>query len=319
MEKKTTMKEPLISIIVPVYNVESYIHVCIDSVITQTYKKWELILVDDGSPDRCPAICDEYAKLDNRINVLHCQNGGLSSARNRALDYPPNGDFVTFLDGDDFLHPNFLESLISLQQNYLADLVQCDFIRGTETIFPTTKGSVNIEILNNHEIFLTEKAKVIMCCKLYRTNLFEGIRMPIGLYNEDDWTTWRLYYKAKTIVTTSEQLYYYTTNPASIMARLEKKTDLRYINAYNERISYFIKTGEKDLEHCSRLQLCKSLVLIYRNKGLSKAEKRTVKNNFEVNWKELKRSPYIKTKYKVLFATFYLMPMLTSKIVSKLR
>lgn len=311
--------KPLVSIVIPVYKVEQYLRNCLESVINQTYTNWELILVDDGSPDRCGEICDEYAAKDSRIKVIHKENGGQSSARNAALDLPPKGEFVTFLDSDDFWHPNYLKTLLFLQQEHNADLVQCGFVRGTESVFPSPKKSVSIDVFDNHEVFLREKANVIMCGKVYRTSQFDGIRMPVGLYNEDDWTAWKLYYRAKKIVVTNQSLYYYTINPNSTMGKLNKKPDLRYINAYNERIGFFVGTGEKDLEHCSRLQLCKSLLLNYRHRKLSKKERREIKAKFNESWKELKHSSYIRPFYKLLFTTFHLMPMLTSKITAKLR
>lgn len=278
-----------------------------------------MILVDDGSPDHFGEICDEYAAKNSRIRVIHKANGGLSSARNVALDLPPSGEFVTFLDSDDFWHHEYLETLMDLQQKYYADLVQCGFVRGSESVFPKTKESVNIDVLDNHQIFLTEKPNVIMWGKLYRTSSFEGIHMPVGLYNEDDWTAWKLYYRAKTIVVTNQALYYYTINPSSIMGKLNKKPDLRYINAYNERIGFFVGTGEKDLEHCSRLQLCKSLLLTYHHTKLSVEERYQVKTKFDESWKEIKSSSFIRPFYKALFLAFHVMPLLTSRMASKLR
>lgn len=310
--------KPLITIIIPVYNVEKYLPTCIESVQAQTYANWEMILVDDGSPDKSGEICDEYARGDSRLTVLHCQNGGLSRARNRALDCPPKGDFVTFLDSDDFWHKDYLTNLMSLQRAFNADMVQCDFIRGAEAVFPNLPANVRINEFDNHSIFVSEKANVIMCGKIYRTSLFDGIRMPEGLYNEDDWTAWKLYYKSKSIVVTSQKLYYYTVNPNSTMALLGKKPDLRYVNAYNERIGFFVETGEKDLEHSSRLQLCKSLLLTYRHSKFSKDERRAVKKTFDENWKELKHSPYIKGWYKWLFISFEFTPMLISVFANKI-
>lgn len=309
----------LFSIIVPVYKVEKYLRTCIESVRAQTYTNWEMILVDDGSPDECGEICDEYARKDHRILVIHKENGGQSSARNVALDLPPKGEFVTFLDSDDFWHPDYLKTLLFLQQEHNADLVQCGFVRGTESVFPPPKKSVSIDVLDNHSIFLSEKGNIVMWGKLYRINLFDGIRMPVGLYNEDDWTTWKLYYRAKKIVVTNQSLYYYTVNPHSTMGKLNKKPDLRYINAYNERIVFFVETCEKDLEHCSRLQLCKSLLLNYRHNKLSEEERREVKAKFDESWKEIKHSPHIRFFYKVLFGIFHIMPMMTSKLAAKLR
>lgn len=309
----------LISIIIPVYKVEMFLRTCIESVQAQSYINWEMILVDDGSPDLCGEICDEFSKRDSRIKVIHKENGGLSSARNAALDMPLKGDFITFLDSDDFWHPDYLSTMVDLQQKNEADIVQCDFVRGDATTFPLLNNETKVDILNNHEVFLKEKASIIMCGKLFKKSMFNGIRMPVGLYNEDDWTAWKLYYKAKTIVVTNQALYYYTINPSSIMGQLSKKPDLRYVNAYNERISFFIGTAEKDLEHCSRLQLCKSLLLNYRHGLLSKEERRNVKAKFDESWKELKHSPYIRPLYKALFTAFHIMPMLTSKLTAKIR
>lgn len=311
--------QPLISIIVPVYKVEQYLQTCIESIQAQTYSNWETILVDDGSPDKCGEICDEYAIKEQRIKVIHKENGGLSSARNAALDMPPKGDFITFLDSDDFWHPDYLSTMVDLQQKNAADIVQCEFVRGSSTTFPLLNKEVKNDVLNNHDVFLKECAKIIMWGKLFKKSLFDGIRMPVGLYNEDDWTSWKLYYKAKTIVVTNQALYYYTINPSSIMGQLSKKPDLRYVNAYNERISFFVGTGEKDLEHCSRLQLCKSLLLTYGHSNLSEEERRTVKEKYDENWEEIKHSPSIKGKYKFLFWAFDLAPLFTSKLVNKIR
>ena len=197
--------------------------------------------------------------------------------------------------------------------------MQCGFVRGSESVFPPPKKSVSIDVFDNHDVFLKERANIIMCGKLFKKSLFDGIRMPVGLYNEDDWTTWKLYYRAKTIVVTNQALYYYAINPASIMGQLGKKPDMRYVNAYNERIGFFVGTGEKDLEHCSRLQLCKSLLLTYRHSKLSEEERRMVKEKFDENWEEIKHSPSIKGKYKCLFWAFDLAPLFISKLVNKIR
>ncbi len=309
----------IVSIIVPVYKVEKYIHTCVDSVLRQSYPYWELILVDDGSPDGCPAICDKYAENDERIIVLHKENGGQSSARNLALDYQLKGDFITFLDSDDFWHEKYLERLVYLQEKYNADIVQCGFIKGDANDFPEINEKNNISVCDNHQIFLTGKAKIIMWALLYRKDLFDGVRMPEGIYNEDDWTTWKLYYRAKTIAVTSEKLYYYRYNPNSTMTLVLKKPDLRYLGAYEERIGFFQKSGEKDLEDISRLQLCKSLVLTYKNKLLTKEERIIIKQKFNDNWIVIYNSTYVKNTYKFLFSLFYICPLFTSNIINKFR
>ena len=313
------IQQQMISVIIPVYKVEQYLRNCIESVINQTYTNWELILVDDGSPDRCGEICDEYAAKDSRIKVIHKENGGLSSARNAALDLPPKGKFVTFLDSDDFWHKDYLKSLVKGCVENAADISQCWFVSGTETSFPEILFTHHYDIYDNHSVFLNRKANVLMCGKLYRLSLFDGIRMPVGLYNEDDWTAWKLYYRAKKIVVTNDKYYYYTKNPNSTMGILRRKPDLRFLNAYKERIAFFKDKGEVDLEHLSRWQVCKSLVLIYSHPTHTKEDMKKIFNIFIENWNVIKHSSYIPNKYKLIYSLFSVCPSIFSCILSGLR
>lgn len=312
------MQRPLVSIIVPVYNVEQYLSTCIDSVLAQTYTKWELILVDDGTPDNSGKICDEYKAKDDRIIVLHQKNGGQANARNHALDVC-RGDFVTFLDSDDFLHQEAIEYSMSLLLKTNADIAQFEYIRGESKVFPDIKHDLVVEEYDNHSIFVSGKANVIVCGKLYRRDILLNNKIKEGRYYEDDFTTWKWYYTANKIVVSNRALYYYTVNPNSTMAGHKKKPSFDFMDAYKERIAFFIGTGEKDLEHCSRIQLCKSLLLTYGHSKLSEEERRAVKENYDESWKEIKYSPYIRPLYKMLFSTFHFMPMLTSKITAKIR
>ena len=305
------MNRPLVSIIVPCYKVEQYLPVCIESVLGQTYDNWELILVDDGSPDRSGEICDQYAAKDKRINVIHKPNGGLSSARNAGLDMM-NGEYVTFLDSDDFWHKDYLRVMMKHIDDEKADIVQCGFLRGIETVFPDIDRHEECKSYNNHTVFTQQATKIIMCGKVYKSCLFEGVRMPVGLINEDDWTTWKLYYNAKTIVVTNLSLYYYTQNPNSIMGIQKKKPDLRYFGAYRERIAFFKEIGEQDLVDVSRMQWCKSLLLLYSNQVLTEEERKEVKQLFDENWTAISKSEFVPCKLKLLFYGFYKMPVLSS-------
>lgn len=156
------MQAPIVSIIVPIYNVEKFLRQCLDSVLAQTYTNWEVILVDDGSPDGCPAICDEYAERDKRVTVLHCQNGGQSRARNRALDCPPKGEYVFFLDSDDYLSPTCLEELLKASEN--GQLAMTGYILEWEsthtfTIPEQAEGSysdLHSYLLDFHRLFATK-------------------------------------------------------------------------------------------------------------------------------------------------------------------
>ena len=123
-----TNQNPLISVIVPVYKVEKYLHRCVDSILVQTYTNLEIILVDDGSPDRCGAICDEYAAKDSRIRVIHQENGGLSAARNAGLDVC-SGEYIAFVDSDDWLDPEMYAVMMAQVREYGCDVVMCDCVK----------------------------------------------------------------------------------------------------------------------------------------------------------------------------------------------
>lgn len=309
--------EPLVSIIVPCYKVEQYLPNCIESILYQTYTNWELILVDDGSPDNCGNICDDYAVKDNRIKVVHKQNGGLSSARNAGMKIM-TGDYVTFLDSDDFLHKDALHILVKHAKKHDAQIVQCNFVRGSETVFPDWSNQEKVDVYDNHTVFTKFAAKIIVCGKLYKRELLDGITMPEGIINEDDWTTWKIYYKAKTIVVTNRPLYYYTVNPNSIMSIAKRKPDTTYYGAYDERISFFHEKKEKDLEDVSRLQFCKSLLLAYSNGQLTKEQRGEINGRFKAHWQVLRKSLVVPLILNVLFFCFTISPELVSKVANRI-
>ena len=184
--------KPLVSIIIPIYKVEKYLRQCLDSVLAQTYSNWEMILVDDGSLDGCPAICDEYAERDKRVTVLHCQNGGQSRARNRALDCPPKGDFVTFLDSDDYLSPTCIEEL--LKASVGGQLAMIGYILEWESSHTFTTpaqaegmyANLHSYLLDFHRLFATKFN--FAWGKLYRRDIIEShhLRFVEGLRLAED-------------------------------------------------------------------------------------------------------------------------------------
>lgn len=309
------MKNVLISIIVPVYKVEDFINTCIESVLNQTYSNWELILVNDGSPDNSPEICDEYAARDQRIKVFNKPNGGVASARNLGLDNI-TGEYVTFLDSDDFFHPDYLENLLKLSIQHSADIVQCGFIRGVDKIFPIINTEEEIKVVDNYDVFLKGYAKIIVCGKLYKKYLFEELKIPENKLFEDDFITWRWYFKSKKIVVTNRLLYYYTDNNESTMAGYKKKPRLDFMEAYEERIAFFQEKKEKSMEDFSRMHFCKALLLTYENKMLTKEQKQLVLINFQENWDKIKNSKFVPIYLKTLFYTFNLAPKGVSYILS---
>lgn len=220
----------LVSIIVPVYRVEKYINRCIDSVLRQTYNNFELILVDDGSPDNCGNICDGYANMDMRIKVIHKKNGGLSSARNAGIDVA-KGDYITFLDSDDVIENQFIEKLLSLCKQNQAQIaimrmmkVSADF---DEKEFTPPSKNDKIEVLSPEKaIEYSLLQKEYTCCapgKLYENKIFKEIRFPEGRLSEDLATCHLFLDTAKQVVYSHEIGYYYRQHGQSIMHNFKKE------------------------------------------------------------------------------------------------
>lgn len=306
---------PLVSVIVPCYKVEQYLPNCIESVIHQTYSNWELILVDDGSPDRTGFICDEYAKREKRIKVIHKANAGVAAARNSAVEIA-KGEYATFLDGDDFLHKDFLKDMLDFVFRSKADIVQCGYIRGRANAFPKIKYEKREYVYTPREAFIKDVTKIIVWGKLIKTGILKAIKIPEGRYFEDDFVTWRWYYAANQIAVTNVPYYYYTINDASQMSQHKKKPNLSFIEAYAERINFFRGTREDDLEDCSHRQLCKSLLLLYGNDLLTIEQRSLVLKQYYKSWSILKHSSILSLKLRILFWGFSAFPYIVSKLIN---
>lgn len=243
----------LISIIVPIYKVADLLPRCVESVLGQTYTDWELILVDDGSPDNSGDIAEEYAKTDSRIHVIHKTNGGLSDARNAGI-LTAKGRYLTFLDSDDWINERYLEKLLQILEETGVDMSVCNFLRtATETlpeapVTPNTLTFTSKQALD-HILYFGEfhEQMIVAWGKLYKTELFEGIRYPIGRIHEDEFTTYKLLDKAEKIAFTTEALLYYWQREDSIMGEgFKLKNKLDYLDALKERAAYFHSTGQSD-------------------------------------------------------------------------
>ncbi len=207
------MIAPLISIIVPIYQVELYLEKCIDSIINQTYKNLEIILIDDGSPDRCGAICDEYAGKDSRIRVIHQKNGGLSAARNAGLDIA-KGDYIQFVDSDDWIEPEACETVLTIAEEQHADIVCfgfCWLLPTGETTLVSVNSSSEIEEAAVIKQLICKKSVIrnFAWNKLFVRKLFDGVRFPVGRTYEDICVTYQLVHKADKIYATKAILYHY--------------------------------------------------------------------------------------------------------------
>lgn len=213
----------LISVIIPIYKVEKYIHKCIDSVINQTYKNIEVLLVDDGSPDDCPQICDDYALKDSRVKTIHKKNGGLSDARNIGIKNSI-GKYIAFVDGDDYIDKEYVEELYKAIILNDADLAICDFDKVDDNykkINEKHSSFYNKTIENKEEAIamsVNGGIRYITCWnKLYNRKLFTNITFPIGKYHEDEFIAHQILYECNRIVTIDKPLYKYVQHNNSIM------------------------------------------------------------------------------------------------------
>lgn len=260
--------DPLISIIVPIYNVEKYLERCVESLRAQTYGNLEIILVDDGSPDGCPAICDAYAKKDDRIRVIHQKNAGLSGARNAGID-ASKGAYLAFVDSDDYVAPDFIRALYDLLQESGCAIGQCRFayVQG-EPICAKESSSWRIyrgESLMEQLYGPEEEATyfVVAWNKLYRSELFEQIRYPVGRIHEDEATTYLLFHEGRKLAFLDRALYgYYTENEGSITAHFSRKR-LQWLEAHEERIQFLKEHGYERLLPRAYRKLCDACITFY--------------------------------------------------------
>ncbi|MBR2040184.1 MAG: glycosyltransferase [Clostridia bacterium] len=297
-----------ISVIVPVYKVEPYLEKCIDSILNQTYKDFELILVDDGSPDNCPAICDEYAKKDSRITVIHKQNGGLSDARNAALEIA-KGEFVTFVDSDDFIAPNALQLLMEAAVENNSDVVISTkfefFSNGNICKCSENKGSIVVDSKKALELIFYKNGRWDAWGSLYKRGLFEKERFPVGKLYEDIATIPKIILNAENICFIDASIYYYFVRTGSIMdgSKTTVKIDLLevcmdLVSTMKKKIKdkpclYNINAGVL-MELCSRVDLAEKNYDL--NKQFILKSRKYLRQNFKYilfsNQTKLKRKIY---------------------------
>ena len=262
--------DELISVLVPAYNAEKFLNRCIDSILAQTYKELEIIIVNDGSKDRTGEICDAYAENYNRIKVFHQDNGGVSKARNKALD-SASGKYICFVDSDDCVHPMYCETLYNMLKKENADITQVGYLKFDEEI-PSGEAVKEYTVCDKYyplEQMAVDYAWIVPWGKLYRREIFEGLRYPVDVNHEDEFIAHKLYYNISKLVYSKSPLYYYYTNENSIMRKQYNPSRLSALKALKERLAFYEEHKE---ERLAQVTIMEYLAMSKRNYYLVKQE-----------------------------------------------
>lgn len=274
-------EQPLISVIVPVYKVEAYLDQCIRSIVGQTYRNLEILLVDDGSPDRSGEICDEWAARDSRIRVIHKENGGAGLARNVALD-AAKGDLIAFVDSDDYIAPEMFSYLYSLMADG-ADIAECAYVETAENdaAFPKTADQTYIyDRRQAMEAHIQDTVfRQLIWNKLYRRAVVGNVRFPVGTKIDDEFFTYRVLMDANKLVLSDRVCYAYRQQPDSIMHQRYSLKRLEGLTAKRQRLE-LLKEKMPELVPLAREELL--MACLYGMQGtlkhLSGEDKETAKS-----------------------------------------
>jgi len=313
------MPQPLVSIIVPIYKVEPYLRRCLNSIVNQTYTNLEIILVDDGSPDGCPQICDEYAAKDKRIVVIHKKNGGLSDARNAGLDIC-KGEYISFVDSDDWVADVYIEALLNSVSENNADMAIANFLRTNQFYklsipnYDEVKAQILQPVQAVKKLWTTEEIIFVTAwAKLAKTSLYNNIRFPKGLIHEDEYTSYKLLYESSKTVFLDIPLYCYFQREDSIMGEA-KPSSIRVLKARVERYQYFKQNNEKEIMGLCLKNLCWDLIFAYGQRKIKKLSigysAEEIINIYRTAVEDFHKSIYNNFKKYVILKIFALYPQL---------
>lgn len=281
-------EQPLISVIVPVYNVEKYLKKCVDSITSQTYKNLEIFLVDDGSTDSSGQICNEFEKNDARIKVIHKKNGGLSDARNAGLDRA-KGQYYAFIDSDDYIQDNTIEIMLNAIKKNKSEIAVCNMVR-----FLEEGETVQFYCPTDHEVLYqgNQRYKTLnqpsVCNKLFEAKLFEGIRFPKGKYYEDTFVYHEVLYRANNIVLTGTDSYWYLSREDSIVGQPQ------YTERYFDFIEAVYKRADFLLKHDVQPYAKEACLSLYA--AIANAE-----SNIEENTKTIEKFSIARKQYTLAY------------------
>lgn len=293
----------LVSIVVPIYNVEKYVQACIDSLIAQSYANIEILLIDDGSTDHSGDLCDKAATQDTRIVVLHKRNGGLSDARNTGIR-KSHGQYIALIDGDDYVHKDFIKVLLASALERNADIAACSYIRMySDGVNAQDAKSQDFAEFSNVQAIRDMVSPDTLCDvvawnKLYKTKLFKenGVKYPLGKIHEDTFTTYKLLYRANKVVFTNTALYHYVQRTSSIMGVGYTRKNLAMVEAIDEMMQWAHRERLSLRHEIFHFRLSKTLYLISRMTGTANAT--------PDDWKDLS-SWIARNKREALFGNGY--------------
>ena len=314
-----------VSIIVPVYNVEKYIDKCINSILNQTFKDFELILVDDGSTDSSGDICDKYREIDDRVIVIHKENGGLSSARNIGLKYS-KGQYIGFIDGDDYVEKDMYKKLYSVCKDNNCEISICKFGHEVDGKYIGTQEDEYIKIMNNYEgmeeLFRGVLYRVSSCNKLYKATIFKDITFPEGRIHEDLSTTYKLFSNANKVAYINYAGYIYVKRSNSILTSKYNKKRLDAFIGWNEILDFINRRYPKlkNIVYSCYTYACIDHMYYILNQVQDKNEKRellnVIKKNLNMYYSDILKNKIITIKYKLLISMLNYNPGIVIRINS---
>jgi len=316
--------EPKVSVVVPVYNTEKYIHRCAKSLISQSYRNLEIIFVDDGSTDASGKICDIYAAEDARIKVLHQKNCGQGVARNTGINNA-TGDYIAFVDSDDYVAPYMYEMIMNIFLEKEVEIVCFDLHTGIEENFSFHQKDISVEIYDGIE-FLRNLYNIkyfdSTVLKVFKKELFNNVRFPIGAtLGEDVGCVYKLVYKAKKIAKSNAEIYYYYQSPNSETRGKFTINKMEEYKSFKERLLFFDSIGETQLYERALLQY-EAVVLrsYYYAKKLYSGESIFLNLKLELFYvkEEIKKERNISQAIKLIYIIAASMPKISGAAVSRL-
>lgn len=308
--------EDKISVVVPIYNVEKYLRRCISSIVSQTYKNLEIFLIDDGSTDSSGDICDEYAQQDNRIIVIHKENGGQAAARNLALDRV-SGDWIAFLDSDDWIEQDMYRILLQLAKETDSDIATCSIKKYSDNgeCLSLREYTGNVEILSQYDaiadLLHQQKIRFEIWNKLWKREILEGVRFQENQLCEEVYFDHHAFLKAKRIVFVDMPLHNYVVGRPGSTASSFKVTRMSVFGAFEDFAKDLEAINHKDLAEIIKCISTRFTVNFYveaAQSNVPKEIKGTLIEQFSKYYREIRGSSFLTKKEKILFFVFFISP-----------